>query len=922
MKKVVIQGAGIAGIAAALDAAEKGREVLLVEKTPWIGGKLSQLDFQFPNDQCGMCQVYSLFGERIPQFCLRRILDHPRIEVLTNSEVVEVRGKKGNLKIKIRKSPRGVRETCYACDRCAEVCPVEIPDPFNYGTTKAIYLKYPNCFPNIYAIDFERCTRCGECVKVCPVDAIDLNEKEEIEEVEADILLVASGIKERDLGYLEEYGYGRIKNAIISTHFERLLSELGPTEGLPRRPSDGKIARKVAFIQCAGSRDRKNPNCSSICCMYALKEARLLRRKIPDAEPVIFYMDMRTYGKGEYRYFLTSGVKTVPSRPAKVDEDDEGNPILYYVDADGNQRKEKFDLIVFSVGTETAEETFKDTDGVVKLYDQPLEISEAISAAYASTLEVEPSGEGDGKIWQPSEDKEEIAYVITSYAEGRVNEADLPGPTFRTNYLRRQEEVKELYDELKKADIERFVVLASEPYYVDYNLRKFFDPLQYQIVDVYQGDPLFAIKSAVRRLKYLNPVPGERKPVKGSVVVIGGGIAGMTAAASLAERGFEVHIIEKNGSFGGNALRIGKTIDGKDVGKTLKELEKRLKKAGVKIHLNSELTGARGFSGSWVLEVKEGEGDIRIEAGAIVVATGARAYEPSEYLYGEDERILTQLELEEKLAAGDFSADTVVMIQCVGSRNEKHPWCSRICCSDAIKNAIEIKEKSPRTEVFILYRDIMTYGALENFYRKARELGVIFLRFKEGEEPEVKKEDNGLSVRIRDIVLNRTVEIEPDLLVLSTGIVPNPDNERIAEILRIPLDEDGFFMPANIKFNPLESPHPGIYFAGLSHSPRNIDESISQAEAAASRAISFLNSKRLPSRNLVSYVHERRCAGCGFCVDLCPFEARYLDEELKVAKVINSICQGCGLCVSGCPSGATELVGTEDRAIITSLGHL
>ncbi len=919
-KKIVVEGAGIAGIAAALDAAEKGREVLLVEKTPWIGGKLSQLDFQFPNDQCGMCQIQPLVGEDIPRFCLRRILDHPRIEILTNAEVVDVKGKQGNLKLRIRVKPRGVKETCFACGKCTEVCPVEAPDPFNYITGKAIYIKYPNCFPNIYAIDFDHCTKCGECVKVCPVDAIDLNEKEREMEIEAETLIWAAGIRERDLSYLSNYGFGRIKNVVISTHFERLLSELGPNGGELLRPSDGKPARKVAFIQCAGSRDRENPNCSSICCMYALKEARLLKRKYRDAEPVIFFMDLRTFGKGEYRYFLETDARFVPCRPGKIEEDEEGNPLVYYVDENDNRVKETFDLVVLSVGTQVEMPPFDIKDGIKILYSTPLEISDAITAAYSATHDIKPQKKEERELWKPDEEKDQIAYVITKYADGKVDREKLDGVIIETGYLKETEELQQLKERLCSEGIERFVVLAGEPYYIDRNLRKFFDPLQYQIVDVYLSEPLFAIKAAEKRLRYLNPLHGERKPVVNKVVVLGGGITGMRAASILADRGYEVHLIEKSSELGGNALRIKKTHRGEKVEKIINELKKSLKK--VKVHLEAELVNVRGHSGNWILEIEERGKKIFLEAGSIIVATGAQRYVPKEYLYGKDQRIITQLDFEEMLSKGKVNADTVVMIQCVGSRNREHPWCSRICCRDAIKNAIWLKELDPEKEVYILYRDIMAYGDAERDYAKAREMGVVFLRFKEGEEPEVKIENGALKVSIRDTVLKSTVEIEPDLLILSTGIVPNPDNRKLAEILNLPLDEDGFFMPANIKFNPIESPHPGIFIAGLAHSPRNIEEALIQAEAAASRAITFLNTASIPARSVVSYVHERRCAGCGFCIDLCPFEARILDEERKVIRVLEAICQGCGLCVAGCPSGATELIGTEDKAILTSMNIL
>jgi heterodisulfide reductase subunit A len=316
-----------------------------------------------------------------------------------------------------------------------------------------------------------------------------------------------------------------------------------------------------------------------------------------------------------------------------------------------------------------------------------------------------------------------------------------------------------------------------------------------------------------------------------------------------------------------------------------------------------------------------------IEHGVIVVATGAQEIEPKEYLYGQDPRIVTQRELEKllvywetgKMGTDDQSTSlpttdlpsSVVMIQCVGSRDEEHPYCSRVCCTEAIKNALAIRERSPETQVYILYRDIRTFGFKERYYREARRQGVVFLQWDKDQKPEVKTEDEQLRV---DVVVQPEEEqltLDADLVVLSAGIEPNADNETLAQLVKVPLSEDNFFLEAHVKLRPLDFAADGVYLCGMAHSPRFLEETIAQAQGAAVRAVSLLSQDELEATPIIASVNPRLCSACGLCVEVCPYSARVLEPGAPYAEVIEVLCQGCGACIVACPNKASQQKGFE-----------
>lgn len=425
------------------------------------------------------------------------------------------------------------------------------------------------------------------------------------------------------------------------------------------------------------------------------------------------------------------------------------------------------------------------------------------------------------------------------------------------------------------------------------------------------------VRMAVEKARRLEPLEEGESGVVPRALVIGGGVAGMNAALGLAGSGFQVYLVEKEDELGGQARNIRFNARGEDVQAYIRDLVDRVRREErINVFTGHRVREVSGFVGGFRTVIRDGEGrEALLEHGAVVVATGGRSYVPrrGEYLYGEDERVVTQWDLEKRLAEEDPSLrdlERVVMIQCVGSRDEERPYCSKVCCTEAVKNALSLKKFSPRTQVFVLYRDIRTYGFREDLYREAREKGVVFVRFDEGAVPEVRRVQGGLQVRVEDAALGgEAVLLESDLVVLSTGVTANPDNEELASLLKVPRNADGFFLEAHMKLRPVDFSTDGIFVCGLAHAPKSIEESVAQAAAAAARAESILSREKIVTEGIVAGVDEERCAGCRLCVELCPFEAVSYDGEKKVARVNRSLCKGCGTCTAACTSGAIRLQG-------------
>ncbi|MEM3613104.1 MAG: 4Fe-4S binding protein, partial [Candidatus Bathyarchaeia archaeon] len=371
-------------------------------------------------------------------------------------------------------------------------------------------------------------------------------------------------------------------------------------------------------------------------------------------------------------------------------------------------------------------------------------------------------------------------------------------------------------------------------------------------------------------------------------------------------------------------------LEGEDPQKHLKRLVKAvMENKLIHVYLGAEVVEVSGFVGNFKSKIRLNSGkEKEVEHGVVIVATGAVEYKPKEYLYGVDPRVMTQHELEEKIAKGDFKAKKVVMIQCVGARNEERPNCARICCGQAIKNALKIKELNPDADVYVLYKDVRSYGFKEEYYREAAAKGVIFINYSDERKPKVTNEGGKLKVSFYEPVLKQEVQLEPDYVVLSAATIPNPDNKRIAEMLKVPLTKDGFFLEAHMKLRPVDFQTDGVFLCGMAHSPKFIEESISQACAAAARAATILSKKVLEMEGIVASVDEDLCSGCRICEFLCPYGAIEMKEKdgKMVAHVIEALCKGCGVCGTACPTKAiilghftTDEILAQVRAVLREM---
>jgi len=997
----MVVGGGVAGIQASLDLAEAGYFVYLVEKDPAIGGVMAQLDKTFPTNDCSMCILSPKLVE-----CGR----HRNIEIISPAQVVGISGVPGRFSVTVREQARYLDgKRCLGCGFCAEKCPKKVKNEFNEGLgfRKAIYVRYPQGVPLEYTIDRENCIyfqkggKCRACEKFCFAKIIDFSQTDTERQVEVGAVILAPGLRIFDARQKPEYGYGRYPNVVTSLEFERLLSATGPYEGHVLRLSDGTEPRKIAWIQCVGSRDAScgREYCSSVCCMYATKQAMVAKEHDGRVEPTIFFLDLRAQGKGFDRFYEQAraeyGVRYLRSMVSRVTQDPRTHNLeLTYVDGENRVQTEEFDLVVLSVGLiphpaagETAaalgittnqwgfaespefEQIYTNREGIFTcgVFQAPKDIPETVAqasgaAAAASTWLAEVRGTMITKPDYPPERdiyKEEprigvfvchcginIAGVIDVAAVVEYART-LPHVVFADHFTFScsSDSLDQMRQVIKEARLNRVVVAACSPrthedLFKD-NLRQAglnkylfrMVNLRHQISWVHRENPELATPKAKELVKMkvaraalgesLNEIP---LPVVQKALVVGGGLAGMTAAQTISYNGYDVYLVEKEAELGGMARQVHYTLEGNAMQPYLDYLVDQVEnRPRIKVLKNTRVKSFSGHLGGFQSTLVGPEGEFEIEYGVAIIATGGLEYRPTEYHYGEHPRVLTQLEMENLLVnqAQTLPEElTVAMIQCVGCREPEHPYCSRLCCGSAIKNALKIKELRPRAKVFILYRDIRTFAFKELYYRKAREVGVRFLRFEIDQKPRVEPAGEQLQVSVQDRNLNGPVTLTADYLVLSAAVRPHTGSQEIQRIFKLPTEADGFFMEAHIKLRPLDFPIDGVFLCGLAHSPKYAEESVSQANGAAARALIILSQKEIMVGGAVARVVKHRCAACLTCVRTCPFGVPVINYQIHAAYIDPAKCQGCGICGAECPYKAIQLMHNRDDQVISEVEAL
>jgi heterodisulfide reductase subunit A-like polyferredoxin len=925
------------------------------------------------------------------------------------------------------------------------------------------------------------CSECMSCMFACGRDAILHDDVALTMEVKVGALILAPGYQVYNAHLSQEFGLGRYPNVVTSLQYERMLSASGPTQGHVRRPLDDRSPKKIAFLQCIGSRDQNHDYCSSVCCMYAAKEAMMTIEHAraealagrgdaahheASVECQVFFMDTRAYSKGYEEYYRRAeqkyGVKYTRCRLSDVKENKEtGNLVIRYWEpnaglaanllsnpSSSHLLTEEFDLVVLSVGMEISDSVKSlgrrlgvelDSYGFchTTLFDplstsrpgifaagpfrEPKDIPETVveaSGAAANAARMLASSRHTLAVKQDyplerditGEDVRIGVFVchcgtniggyldvpgVAGYAQS------LPGVVHAEDnlYTCSQDTIAHIIETVHEKNLNRVVVssctpLTHEPLFQDAIRQAGLNPYLFEMANIRNQcswvhsnnfeqateKARMLTRMAVARAAKLESLKVSKVPVNHAALIIGGGAAGMAAALNLADQGFPVHLVEREGKLGGNLhhLKYFVPVSGTMNSQTPQEylsatVAKIEQHPNITTHLNTELEEMHGFKGNFTSTLRREAEVFQVQHGAIIVATGGEEYRGTEYGYGQSDRVVTQLEFEQMLAGGEVDRytskqgiqdkplstlstcipDSVVMIQCVGPAEK---FCSRLCCTTALKNALKLKEINPGAEVTILFRDIRTYGFKERLYTEARRQGVRFVQFEFEKKPVVRVNestsqavdpsadrqinrgddslthritDSAITVTICDPILDREVELTPDLLVLSTPVMPSPGTRQLASKLKISTDMDGFFLEAHVKLRPVDFAADGIFMAGMAHYPKFLDESIAQAQAAASRAASILAQETMLTNARVAHVDPEKCVGCLTCVRICPYEVPKISIEYTgvgsiqgAAFIEPAVCHGCGSCVSECPAQAIQLMHYKDIQTIAKIDSL
>jgi heterodisulfide reductase subunit A len=999
--KILVVGGGVAGMRTALDLAEAGKNVVLIDAANAVGGLMTQLDRTFPTNNCDLCTISPTLSEGNRN----RLID---VKTLTRLDKLD--GEAGNFTATLTTEPRYIDlNKCTACGECRKQFSECVS--FNPGLDHRAptCMRYPQATPQAYRIDMAACSDVKALTACCPAKAIVADDTRQQVQMHFGAVVLSPGASVFDPTGLDYLSYDQEPDVVTSLEYERILSASGPTQGRLVRPSDGRAPEKIAWIQCVGSRGLQKgaaSYCSGACCMFTLKEAMVTKERFQDSiETTVFYMDMRTYGKDYEQYYARSrdeyGVRFVRCRPHSIVKKTGADrlAITYTPEDQSMLQEEEFDMVVLATGfsiSESVQQTarqlgidlndhgFAQTGSfdpvatsrpgvyVCGMFEGPKDIPETMSQASAAACRAgmhidPPAAEEDDTVPFPVEidvsgeppaigvficdcgeniggvvdvqqladysaglpnvrvsqvvghgcSRVAMAYIQETIQAKKINRVVIGGCSPRTHELRFQETIR-------RAGLNKYMLEIA-------NLRD-------QDTWVHLDQPEKAtdkarqlIRAAVFSVAKAHPLQDHSLPIDRNVLVVGGGVAGMTAALRLADQGHRVFLAERMSMLGGVAALVQRTIDGEDVQAFVQDLIRKTKEHElIQVITNAVIVDHSGMPGMFKTGLQAGPQMFyrQISHGATILATGALPNRPNQYLLDRHPAVMTQLDADGLLESQRSQAadwDNVVMIQCVGSRTGDNPNCSRVCCQAAVKNALRILERNPEARIFVLYRDMRTYGFLEDYYLEARAKGVIFVRYTTEALPTVQPSDGNtgkVDVTFHDPILGADLTVETDALLLSTGFVSDDETtEDLAAIFKLPRTQDGYFLEDHIKLRPVDLSVPGFYMAGTAHAPKSIRETIAQAEAAAARAKTLLARKQINLGAAVARVDGEKCAACLICVRACPFGIPFINAE-GYSEIDPSKCHGCGVCAAECPAKAIQLMRFEDDQILETLNGL